>query len=147
MPVTTGSDYLNGGAGRDNLAGGAGNDVLAGGRGADMMSGGAGRDVFDFNSVSDSTKANSDLILDFQHGVDKIDLSTIDANIGQGGNQAFHLVQYDPNKQLGAGELAVHYDQASGKTIVEGGVNAQGGADFHLELQGNVQLTAQDFNL
>ena len=121
--------------------------MLVGGRGADVMSGGAGRDVFDYNSVSDSTKGASDLITDFQHGVDKIDLSTIDAISGKAGNQDFQFVQYDASKPLEAGQVSAHYDAALGKTIIEAAVDNVGGADMHIELAGNVQLNAQDFNL
>lgn len=75
------ANYLGGGVGADTLSGGSGNDTLAGGTGADRMTGGAGADVFVFSSPNDSTYPSSgalrDVIVDFQTGVDRIDLSGI----------------------------------------------------------------------
>jgi Ca2+-binding RTX toxin-like protein len=84
-----GNDKLLGNAGDDVLQGDAGNDVLAGGAGSDTLSGNAGADVFDYNSVTESRGRACDLITDFVRGLDKIDLSGIDANAAAGGNQAF----------------------------------------------------------
>ena len=76
-----GKDILTGGFGRDILFGGSGIDILTGGLGKDTMTGGAGADDFDFNSVAEIGKgATRDVIRDFAHLVDDIDLSTIDAN-------------------------------------------------------------------
>ena len=84
-----GNDILLGGADADQLYGDAGNDRLDGGAGQDKMYGGAGADVFVFSFASDTARTKSDKVLDFQTGVDKIDLSAIDADIGVAGNQAF----------------------------------------------------------
>jgi Ca2+-binding RTX toxin-like protein len=151
----SGDDKLYGEAGNDVLKGGAGNDLLNGGTGADVQTGGAGADVFDFNSVNDSANGIglSDTITDFQKGSDKIDLSGIDANTGVGGNQAFQLV---PNPAgaglfgggpLQAGQVTYWYDAATNKTIVEANVDGDAGNEFHLELDGNVQLDQNDFVL
>lgn len=83
------NDILLGGADADQLYGDAGNDRLDGGAGQDKMYGGAGADVFVFSFASDTARTKSDKVLDFQTGVDKIDLSAIDADIGVAGNQAF----------------------------------------------------------
>ncbi|WP_298374647.1 M10 family metallopeptidase C-terminal domain-containing protein [Azospirillum sp.] len=69
-----GNDSLFGGAGMDTLIGGNGNDTLRGGEGKDQLTGGAGADVFLYNNYKE---INDDVITDFQHGVDKIDLSAI----------------------------------------------------------------------
>ncbi len=82
-----GHDTLDGGAGNDELVGGAGDDLLIGGAGQDSMWGGAGADTFRYTSLSDFD--NLEIINDFEKGVDKIDLSQIDANPGRSGNQAF----------------------------------------------------------
>lgn len=66
----TGDDYLNGGEGNDNMRGGEGNDTLVGGPGSDMLYGGTGADKF----VMQNT-ASVEYVLDFENGVDKIDLS------------------------------------------------------------------------
>ncbi|MBK8386981.1 MAG: M10 family metallopeptidase C-terminal domain-containing protein [Candidatus Accumulibacter sp.] len=85
------SDNLTGNAGHNVLDGGAGNDLLTGGVGRDMLTGGSGSDTFDFNALSEMglTSATWDVINDFVHGLDRIDLSTLDANEGFAGNQAF----------------------------------------------------------
>jgi Ca2+-binding RTX toxin-like protein len=100
-----GNDTLTGGGGYDTIDGGTGDDRLAGGGGADRLTGGLGRDRltgnggidrFDFNATPESgtTGAARDVITDFAAGtaataIDRIDVSTIDANAGLGGNQAF----------------------------------------------------------
>ena len=90
-----GNDRIGGGSGEDHLYGDAGNDVISGTGGRDWLTGGAGNDRFDWDNVTESTPgaANRDVIVDFtgagKTGGDVIDLSTIDANSGVGGNQAF----------------------------------------------------------
>ena len=97
-----GNDKLYGESGNDYLHGEAGDDTLDGGAGKDQLYGGSGKDIFDFNSVSDSPVGASDTIQDFSwlQG-DKIDLSTIDANVNWWalGNQAFSSSQllYNPS--------------------------------------------------
>jgi Ca2+-binding RTX toxin-like protein len=56
-----------------------------------MLTGGAGSDTFDFNALSEMglTSTTWDVINDFVHGLDRIDLSTLDANAALAGNQAF----------------------------------------------------------
>ncbi len=84
-----GDDSVQGGDGADLLYGDAGNDRLDGGAGQDKLTGGAGADVFVFRSASDTSRTKSDKVIDFQSGVDKINLSDIDANTALSGNQAF----------------------------------------------------------
>lgn len=84
-----GNDTLLGGADADLLYGDPGNDRLDGGAGQDKMTGGAGADVFVFMLASDTARTKSDKVLDFQTGVDKIDLSAIDADTTVTGNQTF----------------------------------------------------------
>jgi Ca2+-binding RTX toxin-like protein len=91
-----GADSLFGLAGNDRLIGGAGDDLLTGGLGRDVMTGNAGIDRFDVNSVAESgiSGATRDIITDFAAGtaltsIDRLDVSTIDANTGILGNQAF----------------------------------------------------------
>ncbi|MEI6158644.1 MAG: ubiquitin-like protein [Roseococcus sp.] len=67
----SGSDTLYGGDGNDTLTGGEGDDVLAGGLGRDMLTGGLGADTFCFASVAEA----GDRIMDFQHGMDRLEFS------------------------------------------------------------------------
>jgi serralysin len=73
----TQSDRIFGDAGSDTLSGGAGNDQIAGGTGIDFLSGGDGADLFQYFSFAESTVSSSDVITDFQSGIDKIDLRGI----------------------------------------------------------------------
>lgn len=66
-----GNDRLDGGVGNDTLWGGTGNDTLLAGGGNDVLSGGADSDKFVFVA----TKLGSSVINDFQHGIDKIDIT------------------------------------------------------------------------
>ncbi len=90
-----GDDVLLAGAGNDQVHGGDGNDRIDGGSGQDKLTGGLGADVFVFVSESESPRGKSDKILDFQTGIDRIDLSAIDANTHVAGNQAFEWRQAD----------------------------------------------------
>ncbi len=87
-----GNDSLIGGWGRDTLYGGSGNDRIDGGGGQDRLIGGTGSDIFVFSATSDSSAFSAfslpDVITDFEPGIDRIDLSAIDAASG-GGNEAF----------------------------------------------------------
>ena len=71
-----GNNKLIGLGGNDTINGGARNDMLTGGLGKDTMTGGAGLDDFDFNKVAEIGRgATRDVIRDFVHLVDDIDLS------------------------------------------------------------------------
>lgn len=72
-------DFLYGGRGDDTISGGAGNDRITGGMGQDTLTGGAGADTFIFDYVSDSWAGSNrrDTIMDFEVGVDHIDLAGI----------------------------------------------------------------------
>lgn len=145
---------LYGNRGLDALFGAAGNDKLTGGLGADAMAGGLGRDTFDFNSLTEigtSTGAH-DIIRDFQHAADHLDLSTIDANGSAAGNAAFKFLVHEGAAFTGArGQLHWFHVNAPGtskdKTIIEGDVNGDHHADFRIELTGIKTLTAGDFML
>ena len=74
-----GQDVLRGGAGNDIVRGGAGNDIVTGdfgddqvigGFGDDVLAGGDGADLFIFGAES-----GSDVVRDFERGVDLLDLS------------------------------------------------------------------------
>lgn len=79
-----GSDTLLGGAGADLLYGGAGSDVLAGGWGKDELTGGGGADTFRFDVFEKAL--NRDLVTDFEHGIDHIEIarSAFEAFAGAG---------------------------------------------------------------
>lgn len=78
---------LIGAAGKDVLLGGSANDVLNGGAGDDVLHGGAGADRFIFTAGS-----ASDVILDFQSGVDRLDLLGFGFNTASAAYAAFQSV-------------------------------------------------------
>ena len=139
-----GRDLIFGGGGEDTINGGAGDDLITGGGAKDALTGSLGADVFVFRSVSDSTAAAAgrDTIYDFVAGIDRIDLSVIDADITSYANNAF--VFSGLGATAGAGTLA--YSAAGGNTLIQADVDG-GGADFSILLAGNITLTAGDFIL
>jgi Ca2+-binding RTX toxin-like protein len=100
-----GDDVLLGGLGLDTLEGGTGNDTLNGAAGQDMLTGGAGNDRFVFSALADTSTAAPDLITDFVSGVDRIDLSALDANATLAGDQAFTAVIASTASFTAAGQL------------------------------------------
>ncbi|MBB3134049.1 serralysin [Rhizobium pisi] len=144
-----GADKLDGGAGADKLNGGDGADVLIGGSGKDIMTGGLSSDTFVFKAATESASgSNRDIITDFQHGVDKIDLSAMDANGSALGNGAFHfLAQENASFDHKAGALTWHYEDKADATVIQGDLNGDGVRDFQVQLHGHVQLGAGDLIL
>ena len=135
-----GNDILSGGAGNDILNGGDGNDRLIGGAGKDSLTGGAGIDVFYFGNIADIGKATTaDVIADFQVGVDKMDLSLIDANTMLTGDQAFKYI--GTGAFTAAGQL--RFDVAT--HVLSGDVNGDKIADFSILLPTINVLSQLDF--
>ena len=146
------ANRLTGADGIDTLNGRDGADVLIGAAGADRLTGGEGADTFVFRATGDSGTSTTtrDRIMDFQVGIDRIDLSAIDANVRVGGDQAF--VWRGTQAITGAGQLNMTYEAATNTTIVRGNVNAQLAPEFTIELVGNLTrgpavLIAADFVL
>jgi len=159
---TSGTDTLSGGANNDTISGGeqqdwlygnGGNDRLVGGTGNDQLFGGAGADTFVFTSIGDTPVGwgNRDLINDFEAGVDKIDLSAIDAVRGGPENQAFTFLGEGTfgSDSTERGQLKYHYETVNGadRTLVEGTVDTMAGIDFQISLVGKVALLQSDFIL
>lgn len=149
-----GNDTLYGLGGNDTLIGGAGDDKLYGGAGRDIMTGGSGADTFYFLTASESgkTATTRDIITDFTPGVDKIDLSAIDANTSLAGDQAFAFLAAAGTAFSGSrGQLRWYHEDSTNpanvRTIIEGDINGDKVADFQIELTGHHPLTAVDFIL
>ncbi|MFO1091044.1 MAG: M10 family metallopeptidase C-terminal domain-containing protein [Hyphomicrobiales bacterium] len=129
-------------ADNDTLSGGTGNDTLIGGDGADLLSGGSGADHFVFKGLQEM---KGDVIQDFERGIDRVDLSGIDANTNANapGDQAFSgIVALFTGH---AGELML--TKAGSDLLVSGDVNGDKVADFQLKLAGLQTLTVADFIL
>lgn len=136
-----GNDKLLGGAGNDNLQGGAGNDALYSGIGKDIMSGGGGADVFYFaTSAEAGVGVNQDRITDFARGVDKINLSAIDAIVGAGtANDAFTFI--------GSAQFSAAGQVRFANGVLYGSTNADAAAEFSIALTGVTSLSATDILL
>ena len=141
-----GGDVLRGFAGNDILDGGAGTDRLVGGLGKDVLTGGTEADVFDFDSAAETgrTAATRDIITDFESGIDKIDLATIDARTTVGGNQKFAFIGAGAFTGV-AGQL--HYTAIASGLLVEGDTNGDRKADFSIVLLDATSLLSTDFAL
>ena len=144
----SGADILTGRAGIDRLNGGDAADTLTGGADRDILQGGAGADRFDFNASSESATgvATRDIILDFELGIDDIDLSTIDANGVGAGNTAFVYIGAGAFTNT-AGELRLGTFAALGISVIQGDTNGDGTADIEIQLKGALVLAAGDFIL
>jgi len=144
-----GADKLFGGVGNDVLEGGDGRDVLNGGPGADLLFGGAGADLFVFNSATEDNLPGGlqtrETIADFSRAQnDRIDLSAIDANWNQAGNQAFRFLGEQAFTGR-AGELI--FDRVGSETLVYVDVDGDAQQDLYLALSGSYNLSASDFIL
>ncbi|MEM0942661.1 MAG: Ig-like domain-containing protein, partial [Pseudomonadota bacterium] len=141
------SDLLVGRGGDDELIGGAGRDVLIGGLGVDRMEGGAGPDFFLFTSVEEFGPGftRRDRIEDFD-AIDVIDLSRLDADTMQGGDQAFTFIGQSGFSGA-AGELRIAPQAVNDYTLVLGDIDGDSRPDFQLELAGLQFLEAQSFTL
>jgi len=101
---TNGNNIMHGGSGDDNLNAMGGNDTVHGGIGDDLITGGLGKDVLYGEGGADTFKylfidgspnnESRDTIKNFSHNEgDKIDISSIDANVTIAGNQSFKPAQ------------------------------------------------------
>lgn len=125
----------------ENVATGSGSDTITASDAVNVMEGGTGNDTFRFLST---VGADGDTILDFQPG-DRLDLSAIDADASQAGNQSFTLA--NGGSFTTAAQLTVTYEtRADGEyTIVKGNVDAATDAEFQINLKGSHNLTANSF--
>lgn len=153
-----GMDELFGRGGRDYIIGGTGTDWLSGGSGKDTLIGGAQADHFVFlhadyfgtpptatqPGILPVRNSLMDTITDFEIGIDKIDLSSIDPRFADG-DQAFTF--------LGQGEFTMARGEIrfgssrDGNTQVQGDMNGDGKVDFVIVLSGQIMLQADDFIL
>ncbi|MBM3519490.1 MAG: hypothetical protein FJX63_01750, partial [Alphaproteobacteria bacterium] len=142
------NDRLTGSSGINIINGGKGDDIITGGGGADVLWGGAGSDLFDFNSVSETGNSASarDVIMDFQQGTDRIDLSTIDASSARRGNNVF-LFQGSATSFGTSADGEIRYVHENGMTVIYGDTDRDSTPEFQIALDGIYTLTSADFIL
>ncbi|HST37356.1 MAG TPA: M10 family metallopeptidase [Allosphingosinicella sp.] len=147
-----GDDLISGNNANNGLQGGGGNDRLNGLFGTDRAEGGTGADIFVFTDVEDSpdylrrsdgAKWTADVLPDFTSGVDRIDLSAIDAKPLTPGD--------DPFVFLGTAAFTGHagelrYEMRYGFIHILGDINGDGATDLHIVASGT-QVLAGDFVL
>lgn len=134
---TNDANVLHGFNGNDEIAGFGGNDTIIGGLGADTMAGGDGADTFVYSSKNDSPFDGIrsdifDLILDFETGVDKIDLR------GVAGNTKLSFSDADG------------FSGTKGEVVFSGGgvfvdMNGDSNADFAIDMNGIAAMSRADF--
>lgn len=134
------NNLLSGGTGNDTLNGGLGSDSLTGGAGKDIITGGTGSDMFIYTKVTETSGVNVDVISDFLHGTDKINLSAIDADVYTSGDQAFKLIA-GSSAFTDAGQIHLVGN------VLSGDVTGDGVTDFSITLTGVSSVTASDFVL
>ncbi len=151
-----GSDQITGLGGADTLSGFGGNDVLNGGEGRDILSGGTGADTFQYGSWEDATKGSdprqsSDTIIDFESGIDIIDLSALDASTAAAGNNDFTWQGAGVISASADGEVGVQTIDKPGidddVTLVLVDMDSDIRPEFMLRCQGLIAFTKADFLL
>lgn len=147
------ADKLTGGDLVDTMDGGAGIDILTGGRGKDSLTGSTEKDTFDFNAVVESglTATTRDIIQDFVHGLDKIDLSTIDANTATAVSAFGLLAKGTATSVVGSGKIGWYQindvDNSKDMTILRINNDADAAIEMTIQLKGLIALTSVDFVL
>ncbi len=147
----TGSDFadrLTGDNKSNVITGGEGDDVIKGGLGVDTLIGGEGQDTFVFSSIKDTgnSEVARDVIIDFQQGLDLIDLRAIDASTSSRGNNSFvWLGLTDTFGTRSVGEL--RYEHEGGNTVIYGDIDRDTASEFQITLIGVYDLAASDFVL
>jgi serralysin len=138
-----GADKLYGEAGNDTLDAGLGNDLLCGAAGTDTCIGGGGADTFDFNAISESVVGSGRDIVYFNRAdLDKIDLSTIDANSSTtSSNEAFKFI--GSAAFTGAGQL--RFDSTT--SVLQANSGGTLAADFEVKVVGVTSMQTSDFIL
>lgn len=139
----SGSDLLIGGLGNDTVRGQDGNDILQAGPGADVRIGGKGNDTFNFNqggldgSVDKLRSGDGGKAFDGAGAAngDIFDVSGIDANQTQGGDQAF--------KFGGVGKGFLSIVNVGSDTHVRGNIDNDAAFELDIEIEdGAVQASA-----
>lgn len=141
-----------GGSGHDLMLGNEAGNIVNGNGGADRLHGGGGGDIFRIDHPLDSRtgavrsngeKFGADYLDDFLSGVDRIDLSGIDAVAGTAANEAFTFIGTGAFGGK-AGEL--RYEVIDGRLHIYGDVDGDAVADLAIVADGT-SLNAADFFL
>ncbi|CUH76666.1 calcium-binding protein [Tropicibacter naphthalenivorans] len=132
-------DTLNGGADDDRLFGGSGVNTFVGGSGRDVMYAQSGEDTFLFYEIGESVVgASRDVVYGYDLGQDQIDFAAVAPGVMTFmGTDAFSST---------AREVRL-IESATGSTVVQVDVNADGAADMELMIYRVQGLSEDDFVL
>ena len=135
---------LYGEGGDDRLTGSRYGDLLDGGAGSDMLRGGGGRDRFHFGDRLDAA-TNVDTILDFQKGIDRIELDdSVFAGLDLGKLDASAFVANATGVATSADQRVI-YDTDSGQLFYDADGSLGGAAVLFGIVTGHPPLTGADF--
>ncbi|GAB3472958.1 calcium-binding protein [Azotobacter salinestris] len=136
----TEADRLDGGTGDDVLDGREGRDRLIGGLGRDTLTGGADGDTFVFRTANEIglEKDDRDVITDFVSGLDRLDLSRLDADLSSKKNDDFDTLLTSGADFTEAGQLKFE------DRVLYGNQDADSEAEFAIELSGVTGLDMAD---
>lgn len=133
----------------DTFRGDAQANLFRGLGGRDTITGGAGLDRFDYDAPGDSPwtsgRTACDVVTDFTHLSDRLDLSTIDARTATPLNDTFTFLAARDAAFSGAGQ--VRWYQTGGDTYVEASNDADATPELQIELAGLKTVSAADFVL
>ena len=135
---------LLGHGGDDTLLGSRFGDLLDGGAGSDRLTGGGGADRFHFGDVLNAA-TNVDTILDFQKGVDVIELDdAVFAGLNLGKLDASAFVANASGTATSADQRII-YDTDSGQLFYDADGSLGGAAVLFGMVAGHPPLTGADF--
>lgn len=149
----TGSNAING-------TGNALSNRIEASLGKNVLTGGDSSDRFVFvgatqqNSAftTGATASTRDIITDFQTGLDRIDLSAIDASVRSFfdlyDNDAFHRISAARSFSGNSSATLIYYHEYSNgawRTIVAGNIDNDSTPEFQIELAGQMVLGSSDF--
>ena len=137
-----GSDVLYGGSDGDQILGQGGPDSICGGPGGDMLDGGTGRNIFVYRGFEDSfdtglgsESETVDVISRFGSG-DRIDVSSIDADVTLKGDQSFQFIGGDEFVGKGGiGQIRIVQGAIASELLVLVDIDANGMADMMIRVE------------
>ncbi len=118
------ADHLLGGAGIDQLFGDYGSDVLNGGAGSDTLTGGFGYDIYAFTGPVTLANLGTDTIMDFEDGLDVIDLSGLTAALTGGPDPVTGIASLTITDVAGGAQVALVADPTVFITVKGPGILA-----------------------
>ncbi|WP_299928501.1 calcium-binding protein [uncultured Pelagimonas sp.] len=125
----SGNDRIFGGRGADTLQGNNGDDTLNGGTSSDVLTGGLGADVFVYRNSNESYDNLSDLITDFQVGIDSVDLTLMSDDL-------IFVREFSGS----AGE--VRYDEIASRLLID--FTGNGIEDFAIDFSAGTTIDETD---